>query len=823
MNAMRTKLTFLGMLIAPAVFGGAIPLTSSLPRAQVGKYYEATITFRNTGGSKTCLDGRWTQLPPGFGTPDGGLQFGCELSYPYPYPATFDFYLGGTPTRAGTFTVQILISDEPNTFKQYFNFSLTVDPAPPPPGPLMIDTLSPLPDATEGQEYSVTFTASGGTAPYSWKFTGEMPSVLLGIGLGGPTYTFSGTPEYTHSTPCVFQATVTDGTGATATKQFSLTVHPALATPLSILTASPLPDAKANQPYTPLHFAATGGTAPYSWQLGSGALPPSMTFVDGVLSGTPTKASNTPFQFTVQVTDAKGQKSTKAFQLTVRPAVLTITLADPVPIIFPPLVGTGMLNGGHVSTDPSLLGSDRGRLVKGIAADGFSQIVVRIQTNQPGQTVTVKVKEGSSPYYGGVALPSQMTAFNPTDVAKQSVDATSVAVGHGAMAFAVYIAPKDYDSGPLDPPLAARIVTLQVTSGAGDATYDDQSIIIIRPPVLLVHGLNSDQSAWDEVTPSWSKIIQVFRADYSAPVPVNSVSPTNYGWSYNPSTHSYQPGPLTAIKGSALGFTYNAPKVLLQLKNHLAEFRAGTNPLGGPVAAVQMDVVGHSMGGLVSRAMATESDFFEAETLTGGYIHKLITVGTPHLGSPYADEMAKPENDCPRRLANFSGDGFVTEVITADGQSVPGALLELHNIEGANATGNLALQRINLTILRPLNTAMIAGVMSSQQLKGLDGPSTGASVLKAACTGASLPHFLTSTTFPELMGPQSDGLVTETSAFDGMPGSEIFIAVHSHYTTLMGFGRPDLIEPSSGVPQRVFQLLRTPATTGGEYVSLPKQ
>jgi len=43
------------------------------------------------------------------------------------------------------------------------------------------------------------------------------------------------------------------------------------------------------------------------------------------------------------------------------------------------------------------------------------------------------------------------------------------------MAFAVYIAPKDYDSGPLDPPSAARIVTLQVTSGAGDATYDEAS------------------------------------------------------------------------------------------------------------------------------------------------------------------------------------------------------------------------------------------------------------------------------------------------------------------------------------------------------------
>jgi len=63
-------------------------------------------------------------------------------------------------------------------------------------------------------------------------------------------------------------------------------------TPLSITTQS-LPDAQVNHAYTGT-LAATGGTAPYTWALTAGVLPPGLSLdtSSGVISGTPIGGAN---------------------------------------------------------------------------------------------------------------------------------------------------------------------------------------------------------------------------------------------------------------------------------------------------------------------------------------------------------------------------------------------------------------------------------------------------------------------------------------------------------------------------------------------------
>jgi triacylglycerol esterase/lipase EstA (alpha/beta hydrolase family) len=51
------------------------------------------------------------------------------------------------------------------------------------------------------------------------------------------------------------------------------------------------------------------------------------------------------------------------------------------------------------------------------------------------------------------------------------------------------------------------------------------------------------------------------------------------------------------------------------------------------VAAVQADVVAHSMGGDVARTMPTLATFTGQSTYGLGPVHKLITIGTPHRGN----------------------------------------------------------------------------------------------------------------------------------------------------------------------------------------------
>lgn len=62
------------------------------------------------------------------------------------------------------------------------------------------------------------------------------------------------------------------------------------------------PAATQNQAYSH-QFAATGGTAPYSWALTAGSLPAGLTLSgSGLLSGTPTVSGD--FPVTITVTDS---------------------------------------------------------------------------------------------------------------------------------------------------------------------------------------------------------------------------------------------------------------------------------------------------------------------------------------------------------------------------------------------------------------------------------------------------------------------------------------------------------------------------------------
>ncbi len=70
---------------------------------------------------------------------------------------------------------------------------------------------------------------------------------------------------------------------------------------------------------------AVGGTAPYTWSVDSGALPPGFTLTSGgVLSGTPPAGSASAYSFTVRVTDS--QSPVKAYQT----ASLMLTINPPL-------------------------------------------------------------------------------------------------------------------------------------------------------------------------------------------------------------------------------------------------------------------------------------------------------------------------------------------------------------------------------------------------------------------------------------------------------------------------------------------------------------
>ena len=87
---------------------------------------------------------------------------------------------------------------------------------------------------------------------------------------------------------------------------------------LSITTASPLPNGTAGVAYSQT-LAVSGGLAPYTWSIASGALPSGYNLSSaGVISGTTNTAAL--YNVTIKVKSANADSTTKAFALTVVPA-----------------------------------------------------------------------------------------------------------------------------------------------------------------------------------------------------------------------------------------------------------------------------------------------------------------------------------------------------------------------------------------------------------------------------------------------------------------------------------------------------------------------
>jgi hypothetical protein len=176
-----------------------------------------------------------------------------------------------------------------------------------------------VPNATVGKYYVVGLIVSGGTGPYTWSASGNVPPGLSVTTTGS----IIGTPTAAGS--YVFTLIVTDSRQASAFRTLTLTV---LQGSVSILTTSPLPTATAGLGYS-ASLAAAGGTPPYRWTVGNG-FPAGLSLdpQSGAITGTPSTPGS--FSFTVQVTDAAQAVGTANFNLTVNPAPLVITTVAPL-------------------------------------------------------------------------------------------------------------------------------------------------------------------------------------------------------------------------------------------------------------------------------------------------------------------------------------------------------------------------------------------------------------------------------------------------------------------------------------------------------------
>ena len=268
---------------------------SPLPTGTVGVNYSQGLAA--TGGSGTYT---WAVS---VGSLPGGLTLNAATGL-----------ISGQPTMAiaSNFTIQATDTNQATGSKQ---FALTVNAA------IVITTSSPLPQGTVGVNYSQTVAATGGSGTYTWSVSvGSLPA---GLTLNATTGLISGQPTTAIAANFTIQAT--DTNQARGSKQFALTINPAIV----ITTSSPLPKGTVGVIYSQT-VAATGGSGTYTWAVSVGSLPGGLTLnaTTGLISGQPT-AAGTP-SFTIQVTDSNQATAAKAFSVTID-AAPTITTPSPLP------------------------------------------------------------------------------------------------------------------------------------------------------------------------------------------------------------------------------------------------------------------------------------------------------------------------------------------------------------------------------------------------------------------------------------------------------------------------------------------------------------
>jgi len=278
-----------GTVSKTATFSGFGITTSGLPPASTSNDYSAGLSA--AGGT------------PPYTFTATGLPSGITFS---------GTSFGGRPLNPGSATIAVRATDSAGLTANA-SYTLTIT------GPSALTLFSSsLGDATVGQPYSASLSATGGTAPYTWSQSGGLlPAGLTLSDTGGITGTPSAPGPYS------LGVQVSDANGNKIVGSVSINVKPA---PLTITNGAVFPSGIQGVEYPSQILTASGGVPPYTFSL-RGQLPSGLSLAGSQIAGSPGATGD--FSFTLIATDSSQPAVTGLLGVTlnVRPASPDLVLA----------------------------------------------------------------------------------------------------------------------------------------------------------------------------------------------------------------------------------------------------------------------------------------------------------------------------------------------------------------------------------------------------------------------------------------------------------------------------------------------------------------
>lgn len=264
----------------------------------------------------------------------------------------------------------------------------------------------------------------------------------------------------------------------------------------------------------------------------------------------------------------------------------------------------------------------------GLAADGTSRILIKLTRDgsitKPVTSIhaTIADANGNS---STQLLGKIKAAKNTTTYSDEANDANqifcdtifSTATSNTDFYFWL-VAPDDYTQSAteLTGERSIKVIFDFTYIGNPPSTSNISDIRIVRPPLLMVHGLNSDgETAWGNAKFNLGSGQVYFKEKIHGDI-----------WKFGLLPNLLKYGSFLENASVLLGDTKNSFSAIID-SMHYKGF-----------ASCKVDYVCHSMGGSIARtASKIFPSYYLNRNYNKGYINKLITINTPHNGSYIAD------------------------------------------------------------------------------------------------------------------------------------------------------------------------------------------
>lgn len=296
---------------------------------------------------------------------------------------------------------------------------------------------------------------------------------------------------------------------------------------------------------------------------------------------------------------------------------------------------------------------------QGACADGVSRLLVQISSPTLPSSLTIALVNDIGPQdptaTGSLARFDELSPATSVTLTSSDFDFVDA---NDYRSVLVYKPPVDF--------VRASAVSQDMVHLTRDVsiTFATSSTVLKlrRPPLVLAHGL------WSNPSEAWSTLTTLLPPLYSLP---NGTFLLDYETT------------------NASAFSVNVQRLYDKLNNDwLHQVRTSG------FACTQVDYVGHSMGGILARFLSQDNARSKSrDTFSAGFLHKLITIDTPHFGTWLANYLLLPID-----LPNYMVDQIRCKVIAVGPEvSAMFNLFGYHTLEGA--VNDLRFGSPSLTLL----------------------------------------------------------------------------------------------------------------------------